>query len=38
MYSVLDNARLRALGLDVMPTWQDALQAYLAMRRVRVAS
>ena len=29
-YSVLENAHLRAQGLDVMPHWRDALKAYLA--------
>jgi dTDP-4-dehydrorhamnose reductase len=29
-YSVLANARLKALGLDVMPPWQDGLRDYLA--------
>ena len=28
-YSALDNARLREQGLDLMPTWQDSLSAYL---------
>ena len=28
-YSVLDNAHLRAQGLDVMPPWEDALDEYL---------
>ena len=28
-YSVLDNARLRELGLDVMPDWRQALESYL---------
>lgn len=28
-YSVLDNAHLRAQGLDVMPAWEDALDVYL---------
>lgn len=28
-YSVLDNARLRALGLDVMPPWEDGLRRFL---------
>lgn len=31
-YSVLDNTRLRALGLDCMPPWQDALARYLQER------
>lgn len=29
-YSVLDNARAREAGLDVMPPWRDALRAYLS--------
>jgi dTDP-4-dehydrorhamnose reductase len=29
-YSVLDNARLREAGLDIMPDWRDALRRYLA--------
>ncbi len=28
-YSVLDNAALRALGLDRMPPWRDALKRYV---------
>lgn len=28
-YSVLDNARLRALGLDLMPVWEDGLRRFL---------
>jgi dTDP-4-dehydrorhamnose reductase len=28
-YSVLDNARLRSLGLDLMPTWETAVRRYL---------
>lgn len=28
-YSVLDNVHLRQQGLDIMPTWQDALDEYL---------
>ena len=28
-YSVLDNAHLRAQGLDIMPAWEDALDEYL---------
>jgi dTDP-4-dehydrorhamnose reductase len=31
-YSVLDNAGLRALGIDRMPHWRDALAAYVAAR------
>ncbi len=29
-YSVLDNAGLRRLNLDIMPRWQDGLRDYLA--------
>ncbi len=29
LYSVLDNAALRSLGLDRMPPWRDALRRYL---------
>ena len=32
-FSVLDNARLREIGLDIMPPWQDALAGYLRERR-----
>ena len=32
-YSVLWNQRLKMLGKDVMPAWQDALMSYLADRR-----
>ena len=28
-YSVLENARLKEIGLDVMPDWRDALERYL---------
>ena len=28
--AVLDNRRLRALGLDTLSTWQDALRAFIA--------
>jgi dTDP-4-dehydrorhamnose reductase len=35
-YSVLENAGLQQLGIDEMPDWQDALEAYLQEReRVR---
>lgn len=34
-YSVLDNARLRAIGLDRMRPWQEALSDYLEERRNR---
>jgi dTDP-4-dehydrorhamnose reductase len=29
-YSVLENAALKAIGLETMPHWKDALQRYLA--------
>lgn len=29
-YSVLENARLKALGMDIMPAWQVGLRDYLA--------
>ena len=28
-YSVLDNNNLKAIGLDNMPSWKEALKAYL---------
>jgi dTDP-4-dehydrorhamnose reductase len=28
-YSVLDNRRLRAAGIDIMPPWKECLQSYL---------
>jgi dTDP-4-dehydrorhamnose reductase len=28
-YSVLENAALKSIGLDIMPHWRDALQRYL---------
>ena len=31
LYSVLDNRALRDRGLDVMPTWQDALKRYIPL-------
>ena len=31
-YSVLDNSGLRELGLDGLPSWQEALAGYLAAR------
>jgi dTDP-4-dehydrorhamnose reductase len=33
-YSALDNRNLRALQIDCMPHWRDALGDYLAMRAV----
>ena len=32
-YSVLDNYHLRLLGLDDMPTWQEALNNYMIKKR-----
>ena len=32
LYSVLDNARVRSMGITVMPSWEDALDGYLAQR------
>ena len=32
-YSVLENARLKQLGLNEMRHWRDALAAYLKMRK-----
>ena len=34
-FAVLDNSRLRELGLDELPSWQDALAEYLALRSPR---
>jgi dTDP-4-dehydrorhamnose reductase len=34
-YSVLDNAKLRAAGLDQMRPWRDALEDYMGRRRAR---
>ena len=31
-YSVLDNARLRTLGMDMMGHWRNALQRYIAIK------
>ncbi len=31
-YSVLDNARLRAAGLDVMRSWEEGLQRFVAVK------
>lgn len=33
-WSVLENAALKSLKLDLMPDWQDALRAYLQERQV----
>ena len=33
-YSVLENANLRRLGLDVLPDWREGLADYLALRGV----
>jgi len=30
MHAVLDNRALRAVGLDTLPSWQDALRAFVA--------
>ncbi len=32
LYTVLDNARIRSLGIAEMPSWEDALDGYLAQR------
>jgi|SRR5271170_4990220 len=34
-YSVLDNARLRALGMDIMGHWQNALKQYVEIKYKR---
>jgi len=28
-YSVLENAMLKSIGKDVMPSWEESLEAYL---------
>jgi len=33
-YSVLENANLKCIGIDLMPSWQDALQSYLTERKI----
>lgn len=33
-YSVLDNGRLRALGLPLLPDWQESLKEYFRRRRL----
>ena len=35
LYTVLDNDRIRSLGIAEMPTWEDALDRYLASRTGR---
>lgn len=37
-YSVLDNAALRGLSLEVLPPWEEALAGYLQQRKERVAA
>ena len=32
LYTVLDNGRIRSLGIAEMPSWEDALDDYLARR------
>ena len=32
LYTVLDNSRIRSLGIAEMPPWEDALEGYLARR------
>ena len=32
LYTVLDNGRIRSLGIVEMPSWEDALDGYLARR------
>ena len=32
LYTVLDNGRIRSLGIAKMPSWEDALDDYLARR------
>ena len=36
LYTVLDNGRVRSLGIAEMPSWEDALDGYLAQRVQRV--
>ncbi len=36
-YSVLDNAKLRALGMDIMGPWQESLQRYVRNKYPAVA-
>jgi dTDP-4-dehydrorhamnose reductase len=38
MYSPLENTTFARLGVMAMPAWQDALDEYLAARRIRLAS
>ena len=33
-YSVLENANLKCIDIDLMPSWQDALQSYLTERKI----
>ena len=35
LYTVLDNGRIRSLGIAEMPSWEDALDLYLARRAGR---
>lgn len=35
LYTVLDNGRIRSLGIAEMPSWEDALDDYLARRAGR---
>ena len=32
LYTVLDNGRIQSLGIAEMPSWEDALDGYLARR------
>jgi len=32
-YSVLENKRLKDLGINIMPHWKDALKEYLELRK-----
>ncbi|MCY4546340.1 MAG: sugar nucleotide-binding protein, partial [Gemmatimonadetes bacterium] len=32
LYTVLDNGRIRSLGIAAIPPWEDALDGYLARR------
>ena len=38
MRSALDNTTFAGLGIAALPSWQDALDAFLAVRAVRLAA
>jgi len=37
-YTVLENAKLKSLNIDIMPPWKEALQKFILLRNVTIKS